>query len=104
VADHDRLSIELADHLREMVGDVADGLVGEGVGVCVRLGDGLRVVGPAGRERGVAGLVEHRRPAVPAARKQPQTVYEDGRNPAGRVDPVHVLLLVRCNRRHRIHP
>src|SRR3954468_14577134 len=104
VADHDRLAVQLADYLCEVVGDVADGLVGKRVGVRIGLGDGLGVVGPARRERGVARRVEHLSPAVPAARKQPQPVYEYRRNPASRIDLVHVLLLVRCNRRHRIHP
>ena len=71
------LLVELADDLVEVVGDLADGLVGEHLGVGVGLLDGLGVVRPARRERGVAGLLEERRPAIPAARQQPEAVDED---------------------------
>ena len=86
--------VELADHLGEVVGDLADGLVGEDLGVRVGLLDGLGIVGPAGRQRRVAGLLEDRGPAVPAARQQPQAVDEDDRLQARRVGALDLLALV----------
>ncbi len=47
--------------------------------VRIRLPDGLGVVWPTGREGSVAFLLEHRRPAVPTARQQPEAVDEDDR-------------------------
>jgi hypothetical protein len=78
--DHDGLLAQPADHLGVVVGDLPDGLVREDLGMGVRLGDRLGIVGPAGRERRVAGLLEDGGPAVPAARQQPEAVDEhDGR-------------------------
>jgi hypothetical protein len=100
VADDRRLLVEFADHLGVVVGDLADRLAGEHLGVLVRFGDRLRVVRPAGGERRVAGRVEHLGPAVPAARQQPQAVDEhDGRAP-GRVDAVDVVQRVLRNVGH----
>src|SRR5438045_1468309 len=62
-----------------MVSDVSDGLVGEDFGMLVGLLDRLGVIGPSGCERCVAGLIENRRPAVPAMGQQPETVNEDDR-------------------------
>ena len=91
----------LRDDLVEVVGDLADGLVGEHLGVRVGLLDRLGVVGPAGRQRRVAGLLEDRRPAVPAARQQPQAVDEHDRLQAGRVRARDLLGLVLGDRRRR---
>jgi hypothetical protein len=85
VADHDRLPVELRDHLCIVIGDLADGLVREDLGARVRLLDGLRVVGPAGRERRIARGLEELGPAIPAARQQPEAVDEDDGDLAGRV-------------------
>jgi hypothetical protein len=48
VPDHGRLLVQPFDRLLEMVGDLADRLLGKGVGVGIGLLDRLRVVGPAG--------------------------------------------------------
>ena len=85
MADHDRLAVELADHLGVVVGHLADRLVREDLRVCVRLLDGVGIVGPAGQQRCVPRLLEHLGPALPAARQQPETVDEDDRGAAGRV-------------------
>ena len=45
------LLVEPADDLVEVVGDLADGLAREHLGVRVGLLDGLGVVGPARRQR-----------------------------------------------------
>ena len=41
------LLVELGDHVAVVVGDLLDRLVGEDLGVGVRLGDRLGIVGPA---------------------------------------------------------
>ena len=99
VADDRGLSVEVTDDRLEVVGDLADGLVREDVGVRVRLLDGLRVVGPTRRHGRVARLAEHRRPAVPAAREEPQPVDEHDRRPARAVCLFDRRGLVRRDRR-----
>jgi hypothetical protein len=78
-------------HRVVVVGDLLDPLAGEHLRVGVGLLDRLGVVGPAGRQRGEAGLLEHRGPSVPAGGKQPEAVDEDDRRPAGRVRPLDLL-------------
>jgi hypothetical protein len=48
VADDGWLLLQLADDLVEVVRDLPNGLVREDLGLGFRLGDGLRVVRPAG--------------------------------------------------------
>ena len=79
VPDHRRLLVQRLDDRRVVVGHLSDRLVGEDFGVCLGLLDGLRVVGPPGSQRGVAGVGEDGGPPVPAARKQPEAVDEDDR-------------------------
>ena len=79
MADQGRLLLEPGDDLGVVVGDLADGLVCEHLGVRVRLFDGVGVVRPAGADSHVAGLFAERRPAVPAARQQPEPVDEHDR-------------------------
>jgi hypothetical protein len=80
VADHGRLAAELADDTRVVIGHLADGLVGEGLGVGDGLFDRVRVIRPARAHRRVAGLGEVLGPAIPAAGQQPEPVDEyDGR-------------------------
>ena len=85
---------QLRDHAGEVVGNLANRLVREHLRVRLRLLDRLRVVRPARRERGVAGLLEQRGPPIPAAREQPQAVDEHDRCLAGAVGLVDLLLLV----------
>ena len=82
VADEGGLGIEQPDHVGQVVGDVLDRLLGEDIGVGVRLGDGLRIVGPARGERAVAGCLEGLPPPIPASGEEPQAVDEDDRNSA----------------------
>jgi len=94
VADHRRLLIEPSDDPLEVVGDLADALVGEDLRVRLRLLDGLRIIGPARRDGDEAGLLEQRGPAVPAARQEPQPVDEDDRNASGTVRLLDLRRLV----------
>ena len=61
VPDDRRLLRELADHVLEVIGDLADRLAGEHLRMGVRLVDGLGIVGPARRERRVTRLLEELR-------------------------------------------
>jgi len=79
VPDEGRLLRELADHVAEVVGDLPDALVGEHLGMLVRVLDGAGIIRPARREGGIARLLEHRTPAIPARRQQPEPVDEDDR-------------------------
>src|ERR1700692_742865 len=71
MADEGRLAGELADHVAVVVGDLPDALVGEHLGVLVRVLDGVGIIRPARPEGGIARLLEHRPPAIPAGRQQP---------------------------------
>src|ERR1700686_2111692 len=85
MADQDRLRGQRRDHVDVVIHDLSDRLVGEPLGMRVSLFDSLRVVWPAGLDRGVAGVVQRLRPPVPAARKEPETMREDCRGQAARV-------------------
>jgi hypothetical protein len=74
-----------------MVGHLADGLLGEHLGVRTRLRDGRGVIGPSRRNRSVACLLENRGPAVPATWEQPQAVDENDRCAAGRVGALDLV-------------
>jgi hypothetical protein len=79
---HDRgLLIELPDHLRGVIGHLAERLPGEHVGVRPGLLDRLGIVGPARGHRGIARVLEQVGEAIPAAREQPQPVDEHHRRP-----------------------
>jgi len=77
MSDHRRLSCEPHDHSIEVVGDLADRLVGEDLGIRVRLLDGFRIIRPPRGERGVSGLLEYGGPADPAVGEKPQSVDKD---------------------------
>src|SRR5258705_136149 len=66
VSNDGRLLRQPADHAGEVVGHLADRLAREDLRVRVRLLHGLGIVGPAGRQGRVAGLLEERGPAIPA--------------------------------------
>jgi hypothetical protein len=76
---------------------IPDPLVGEDLGVRLGLLDGLRVVGPAGGERGIPGVGEDRGPVVPAARKQPKSVNEDHGRLARCIRLVDLALFFSCD-------
>jgi hypothetical protein len=98
--DHDRRAVELARDVLEVVGDLAHGLPREDLGVLLRFTDRLGVVGPAGHQCGVAGLLEHFRPVVPTARQQPQAVDEHHRRLAGCIGAIDLGALVLVDARH----
>jgi hypothetical protein len=58
VTDDGRLALEPAEHLLEVVGDVADALVREDLRMGLRLRDRVRIVRPARRHRRVPGFLE----------------------------------------------
>ena len=79
MADDGGLRLELADGVNVVIRDLLDPLVGKDLRVLLGLLDGVRVIGPARRERGVALLFEQRSPAVPTAGEEPQAVDEHDR-------------------------
>jgi hypothetical protein len=99
MADDRGLLVEALDDLVEVVGDLADRLMGEGLGVLFGLGDGVGVVGPARGQRHVTGPFEDRGPAVPAVRQEPEPVDEDDRLFPRRVCFLDLLRLVLGDRR-----
>jgi hypothetical protein len=70
---------ELAHHVLDVISHLPDGLVSEDLRVLVGLFHGVGIIGPSGRQSGIAGLLEDRPPAVPAVRKQPEPVDEHDR-------------------------
>jgi hypothetical protein len=99
VADDGRPLGQPADDRGDVVGDLADGLAREHLGMLPGLLDGVRVVRPPGGQRRVAGLLEQRRPAVPAGRQQEEAVHEDNRGEPGGVRVVNLAGLVFGDRR-----
>src|SRR5215472_7964846 len=89
-----RLDRQPSNGGEEVIGDLPDLLVGEDLRICVRLVDGLGVAGPAGREGGIAALLEELPPAVPTAGEEPEAVHEHDRLPPRGVRAIDVLLLV----------
>src|ERR1700676_983424 len=85
MADQDRLPRQRREHVGVVINDLPDRLVGEHLGMGVSLLDSLRVVWPAGLDRGVASVVQRLRPPVPAAWKEPETMREDCWGQAARV-------------------
>jgi hypothetical protein len=83
VPDERGLLAQLPDQLGDVVDDLAHRLVGEGIGVRPSLLDGLGVIRPRRSQRRVPGLLEQPRPAVPAARQEPEPVDEDDRGMSG---------------------
>ena len=83
MTDDRRFAVELVDQVLDVVGDLADTLVGENIRVGVGLGDCLGIVGPAGLNRDVAGFLEQRGPAVPARGQQPAVHEHDWGVPGG---------------------
>jgi hypothetical protein len=100
VPDQGRLVREFADHVAEMVGDLPDTLAGEDLGVLVRVLDGGGIIGPARREGGVACLLEHRPPAIPAGRQQPEPVDEHDRSEPGGIGLLDLVCFVLGDVRH----
>jgi hypothetical protein len=91
MTDHRRLLGQLADDRVEMVRHLPHRLPGEDLRMCLGVGDGFRVIRPAGLHGRKAGILEVRRPAVPAARQQPESVDENDRGATGLVGSVDLL-------------
>ncbi len=94
MADDGGLRLELADGVNVVICDLLDALVGEDLRVLFGLLDGVRVIRPAGRERGVALLFEQFAPIVPTAGEEPQAVYEHDRLQSRVVGAVDLLLFM----------
>src|SRR5437879_3807349 len=100
MADDGGLRLQLTDGVNVVVRDLLYLLVGKDLRVSVGLRDGLRVVGPARRERGVAVLLEQRSPAVPTTGEEPKPVHEhDGlrRRAIGTVDLLQLMGRESCH-------
>jgi hypothetical protein len=80
VPDQGRLLLEFADHVAEVVGNLPDTFVREDLGVAGRVLDGVGIIRPARRKGGIASLLEHRPPAIPAGWQQPQPVDKHDRS------------------------
>src|SRR5439155_23919410 len=63
------------------------------------LGDRVRIVGPARRQRGVSILLEQLRPPIPTAGEQPQSMDEHHGDVPGGIRSVHLLGLELRDRR-----
>ena len=94
MADDGRLRLELADGVNVVIGDLLDPLVGKDFRVLLGLLDGVRVIGPARRECGVALLFEQCTPVVPTAGEEPEAVDKHNRLLPRRVGAVDLLLFM----------
>src|SRR5258708_6106008 len=64
--------------------------MGKDLRVCVRLIDRLRIIRPAGRHRGIARLLKHGGPALPATRQQPESMNKYDWRAAGGVGALNL--------------
>ena len=88
------LSLQPANNLFEVIRHLADCLVSKNLRLRLRFIDRLRVVRPPWSQRGVASVFEDFRPAVSAARQQPEAVHEHDWRPACRVRSFYLLHFV----------
>src|SRR6266446_2844339 len=100
MTDDGWLAPELANDLFEMIGDLVDRFAGEGLGMGTRIGDGLRIIRPAGSDGRVASLFKHGSPSVPAAGQEPHTMDEGDRDSPRCVGRSDLLRLVLCDTCH----
>ena len=63
--------------------------------------DGVRVVGPSGRERRVSGVLEDRAPPIPTTGQEPQAMNEHDRAQPRRIGFFDLLFFVLSDRGHR---
>src|SRR5215472_5286026 len=94
MADDSRLPLELADRVRVVLGDLLHALVGKDLRIFIRLGDGLRVIGPAWGERGVALPFKEGTPVVPTGSEEIEAVDEHDRLLPRRVCAIDLLLFM----------
>jgi hypothetical protein len=97
--DEHRFLVQGIDDFGRVVGDLLQGLLGEGVGVRPGRFDRFRIVWPVRRQRRVAGLLEEFHPVGAAARQQPEAVDEDDRGVIRCVGRVEFPVLPLGNRR-----
>jgi len=76
---HSSLGVETIDDLAVVLGDLVDAVVGDAVRIFPSGSDGVRVAGPAWRDRLIARLGEQFLPGLPRRRVQPQAMDEDDR-------------------------
>src|SRR5712692_1806021 len=100
MADDGGLPLELTDGVDIVLRHLLDALVGKDLRVLLGRLDGVRLIGPDRRERGVALLFEQRSPAVPTAGEEPEAVYEHDRLLPIRVGAVDFLLFMVCENCH----
>ncbi len=93
MADDRRLVLQGRDDLGDVVSDLPDALAGEDLRVGPGLGNGARIIRPAGGDGGVAVVLEERPPRLPARGEHPQSVNEDDGQEAGGVRPAGLLRL-----------
>src|SRR2546430_16462105 len=94
MANNGGLPLELLDGLGIVLRYLLNPLAGKDLRVFISLLNGLRVIGPARRERCIALLFEERTPAVPAAGEEPEAVDEHDRLLPFRVSAVDLLLFM----------
>src|SRR5256885_13756672 len=94
MSDDGRLLLQSANDRLEVVGDLTNGLVREQFRIRICFGDGLGIVRPARRKRRESCLLEHRRPSIPTARQEPETVDEHDGLESGLVRAVELLCFV----------
>src|SRR2546423_1237001 len=97
MSDDGRLPLQSTNDSLEVVGDLTNGLVREQLRIRICFGDGLGIVRPARRKRRESCLLEHRRPSIPTARQQPETVDEHDGLESGLVRAVELLCFVLGN-------
>jgi hypothetical protein len=92
--------LSLPDHVAEVISNLPDTFVGEDLRVLVGVLDGVGIIGPARGEGGVARLLEHRPPAIPAGRQQPQPVDEHDRSELRSIGFLDLLCFIIGDVRH----
>src|SRR5438067_967869 len=98
MTDDCRFFLYAVENDLEVIRDLSDGFVRECFGTRLRLGDGFRIVRPTRRECDVSCLLEQRRPTIPAARQQPESMYEHDGLESSLVRSIDLLSLVIGNR------
>jgi hypothetical protein len=78
-------TIKAADDLLVVVGDLSDRLPRKDLGILACLFDGSRILGPARLHGDEAGVLEHRRPAIPTRGQQPEAMDEHDRRETARI-------------------
>src|SRR5437868_8939660 len=94
MANNGGLPLELADGVTVVIRDLLNPLAGKDLRVVIRLCNGLRVIGPAWRERRIALLFKEGTPVVPTRCEEIEAVYKHDRLLPFRVGAVDLLLFM----------